>query len=254
MAQLSNRYPSLEGKGVFISGGGSGIGAAMVSHFVAQGAKVAFIDIDVAASEALCAELKQRHGQAPWFQPCDVRDIAALQQAIQAAHAALGNLQVLINNAAKDDRHRLDELTPEYWDNCLQLNLRHQVFAAQQAARVMTEGGSIINLGSISWMRGRPGMVGYTTSKGGIHALTRTLARELGPQGIRVNAVVPGAILTPRQQALWLTPELNQEFIDLQSLKFRLQAEEVVAMVLFLASDDSRGCAGQSFIVDGGLV
>jgi NAD(P)-dependent dehydrogenase (short-subunit alcohol dehydrogenase family) len=166
----------------------------------------------------------------------------------------MGGLTTLINNAGKDDRHAIEDVTPEYWDNCMNINLRPHFFTMQKAAELMTGGGSVINLGSISWMRGRPGIAGYSCAMGAISALTRTMARELGPRGIRVNSVVPGAVVTERQIKLWLTPELDQQFLDMQALKFRIQPDDIVAMALFLASDDSRACTGQNFIVDAGIV
>jgi NAD(P)-dependent dehydrogenase (short-subunit alcohol dehydrogenase family) len=184
-----------------------------------------------------------------------VRDIEALRAAIAAARDAFGPVRVLINNAARDDRHRLEDVTSAYWDDNLAVNLRHHLFAAQAAAPQMTEagGGSIINLGSISWMRGRPSMVAYTTSKAAVSGMTRVLARELGERNIRVNAIVPGAIHTARQQALWDTPEGLREFLDQQCLKFRLSADDVARTALFLASDEARGITGQNLIVDAGL-
>jgi D-xylose 1-dehydrogenase len=248
MARLTNLYPSLSGKHVFITGGATGIGAALVENFVAQNARVSFLDIDDEAAHGLKARLKVAERLRYWH--CDIRDVAALQAAITAA----GRLDVYVGNAANDARHKFDELTPEFWDNNQAINLRSQVFGAQAAARVMQPGGSIITTGSVSWMRRRAGFVSYTTSKAAIHGFTRTLAQELGPRGIRVNCVVPGAIRTDKQMAQVVTPQLEQEFIDNQALKFRLDADDVVAMTLFLASDDSRGCAGQAFIVDGGIV
>ncbi|TGG92943.1 SDR family oxidoreductase [Natronospirillum operosum] len=253
MADYSNvRYASLRDRVVFISGGGSGIGAELVTAFAAQGARVAFIDINRTASEQLVAELAPAEVH---FHACDVRDIDRLRSVLNDVERSLGPVQVLVNNAGLDDRHRVEDLTPEYWDNCLAINLRHHVFAAQAVLPGMKQngGGSIINLGSISWMRGRPGMIGYTTSKAAINGLTRSLAQEIGLHGVRVNALVPGAILTERQQEKWLTPELNQQFLDLQALKFRLLPEHVARMALFLGADDSAACTGQNFIVDGGL-
>ncbi|MEZ5647532.1 MAG: SDR family oxidoreductase [Alphaproteobacteria bacterium] len=246
-------YPSLDGRGVFITGGGSGIGAALVRQFCAQGAKVAFIDIAVDAGTALTQEIKH---SPPVFFPCDIRDVEALRKTIARAQKTIGPIRVLINNAARDDRHKLEDVTPEYWDECLAINLKPHFFAAQAVASDMAAagGGSIINLGSISWIRGRPGMVGYTTAKAAINGLTRTLARELGQKNIRINAIVPGAVVTERQKKLWLTPEEEQKFLELQSLKFMLQPEDIARMALFLAADDSRGCTGQNFIVDAGLV
>jgi NAD(P)-dependent dehydrogenase (short-subunit alcohol dehydrogenase family) len=244
----SARYTSLKGRGVLITGGASGIGAEMVRAFTAQGARVEFLDIDENAGTALAAETGAR------FHACDLRDIASLRAAVDTAEAST-ELGVLINNAGKDDRHDLFSVEPEYWRERLALNLDHQFFASQAAARHMAKrgAGSIIMLGSISWMRGRPGMVGYTTSKAAINGLTRTLARELGPSGVRVNCIVPGAIVTERQLALWTTPEANQQFIELQALKFRLDASHVARIALFLASDESAGCTGANFVVDAGL-
>ncbi|MFV3126537.1 SDR family NAD(P)-dependent oxidoreductase [Niveispirillum sp. KHB5.9] len=246
---MSVRYHSLEGRSVLITGGASGIGGAMVEAFAGQGARVSFIDIDEAAGAAMAARTGAR------FTACDVTDIAALRATIATIEQASGGIGVLINNAGKDDRQAVDSVEPESWRRMLALNLDHQFFASQAAApAMMARGtGSIIMLGSISWMRGRPGMVSYTTSKAAINGLTRTLSREYGPGGVRVNCIVPGAILTDRQSALWLTPELNQQFIDLQALKFRLTAEHVARMALFLASDESAGCTGANFMVDAGL-
>lgn len=246
---MNVRYHSLEGRSVLITGGASGIGGAMVEAFAAQGARVSFIDIDAKAGDSMASRTGAR------FVPCDITDIAALRAAIADIEQASGGIDALINNAGKDDRQVVGEVEPESWRRMLALNLDHQFFAAQAVApAMMARGrGSIIMLGSISWMRGRPGMVSYTTSKAAINGLTRTLSREYGPGGVRVNCIVPGAILTDRQAALWLTPELNQQFIDLQALKFRLTADHVARMALFLASDESAGCTGANFIVDAGL-
>ncbi len=254
MTAMTN-YPSLENRVVFVSGGGSGIGASLVEHFARQGARVAFCDIDSAASDALVAKLSSACKYAPRYGACDVRDTAAYQAHLAQVEADLGAIRVLVNNAGNDARHTLAELTPEYWDNCLALNLKHHVFAIQQVAPGMAAagGGSIINLGSISWMRGRANLVGYTTAKAGISGLSRTLARELGESNIRVNALVPGAIVTERQQALWRNPEEDQKFIALQCLKYRLDASHVARTALFLGADDSNGITGQSIIVDAGL-
>ena len=253
MSRLGNLYPSLRGKHVFITGGATGIGAALVGNFVTQGALVSFLDIDDESANALKVHLNAKERLRYWH--CDIRDVAALQTTINtAAKAHAGQLDVYLGNAANDVRHLFDELTPEFWDNNQAINLRPQIFGAQAAARLMQSGGSIITTGSVSWMRRRPGFVSYTTSKAAIHGLTRTLAQELGPHGIRVNCVVPGAIQTAKQMAKVVTPQLEQEFLDNQALKFRLDADDVVAMALFLASDDSRGCTGQAFIVDGGIV
>ena len=248
-AHLGARYDSLAGRSALITGGASGIGAALVEAFAAQGARVAFLDIDFAAGEALAERTGAR------FHPCDVTDINSLRAAVAAVEAEQDGIGVLINNAGKDDRQVMATIEPDDWRRMLALNLDHQFFASQAAAPGMAArgGGSIILLGSVSWMRGRPGMAGYTTAKAAINGLTRTLARELGPSGVRVNCIVPGAILTERQEALWLTPERNAEFIDLQALKFRLTADHVARVALFLGSDESAGCTGSNFVVDGGL-
>ncbi|MFC0133782.1 3-oxoacyl-ACP reductase [Massilia eurypsychrophila] len=248
------RYPSLTDRLVVISGGASGIGAALVEHFARQSARVAFCDIDADAGAALAEQLAGSLHR-PVFFACDVRDIGAYQAALAALEQRAGPVRVLINNAGRDDRHTLAELTVDYWDNCLALNLRHHVFAIQQVAPGMAAagGGSIINLGSISWMRGRPNLVGYTASKAAVSGISRTLARELGESNIRVNALVPGAIVTERQAALWRSPDDDKTFIDLQCLKYRLDPGHVARAALFLAADDSDGMTGQNMIVDAGL-
>jgi NAD(P)-dependent dehydrogenase (short-subunit alcohol dehydrogenase family) len=252
-------YPSLSGRVVLITGGGSGIGESFTGHFCRQGCRVAFFDIDDTASNALVQRLTASGGSdapPPLYLRCDITDIAMVRECVARVEAALGPVRVLINNAARDDRQGMLDITPELWDRALAVNLRHQFFVTQAVARGMIAagGGSIINMGSISWMRGRPGMVGYTTAKAGINGMTRTLARELGAQNIRVNCLVPGAIVTERQQQLWLKPEDEQHFLDLQCLKFRLRPEEVARAALFLASDESRGITGQNVIVDAGIV
>jgi NAD(P)-dependent dehydrogenase (short-subunit alcohol dehydrogenase family) len=245
-------YPSLAGRTVFISGGGSGIGACIVERFAQQGSRVAFCDVANEPAQALAARL----APAPVrYRHCDVRDIAALRATLSGIETEWGPITVLVNNAARDDRHALESVTPEYWDDRLAVNLRHHFFAAQAVAPGMARagGGSIINLGSVSWMRATPGMIAYTTAKAAIHGLTRTLARELGPQNIRVNCLVPGAIDTPRQRALWISPEMEREFLAQQCLKFRLNEDDVARGVLFLASDEARGMTGHNLIVDAGL-
>ncbi|MBM6594371.1 SDR family NAD(P)-dependent oxidoreductase [Microvirga pudoricolor] len=242
-------YRSLQGRSVVITGGASGIGEEMVRAFVSQAARVSFLDIDREGGEALASST------GALFLPCDVTDIPSLRDTLARIESERGSVDVLVNNAGKDDRHDLSEVEPEYWRRALALNLDHQFFATQAVATGMAKrgGGSVLMLGSISWMRGRPGMVGYTTAKAAINGMTRTLARELGASGIRVNCIVPGAILTERQEKLWLTPELNQQFIDLQALKYRLDPSHVAKLALFLASDESSGCTGANFVVDAGL-
>ena len=248
-------YPSLRERPVLISGGGSGIGAAMVEHFCAQGSRVAFVDIDEPAAQGLVDRVAASGHPPPLFQLCDVRDIPSLQRAIADANAAHGPIRVLVNNAARDDRHDFAAMTPDVWDDLLAVNLRHHFFAAQAVVPAMEAagGGSIVNLGSVSWMRGRTRLSAYTAAKAAIHGLTRTLARELGPRGIRVNALVPGAIATARQRALWTTPADEAAIVDAQCLKFRLSEDDVARTALFLASEESRGITGQNLIVDAGL-
>lgn len=243
------RYPDLAGRAVFVSGGATGIGAAIVHAFAAQRCNVTFVDIDDAPARAIAdrATVRYRH--------CDVRDVVALRGSIAAAAAEFGPIRVLVNNAARDDRHAFDGVTPDYWDDALAVNLRHHFFAAQAVAPQMTAegGGAIVNLGSVSWMRGRAGLAGYTTAKAAIHGLTRTLARELGERNIRVNCIAPGAIATERQRALWASPEQERAFIEQQCLKFRLCEQDVACAALFLASDCARAITGQTLVVDGGL-
>lgn len=248
-------YPSLHNRVVFISGGASGIGASLVEHFAAQGARVGFCDLDASAAAALLEQVASRGLHRPHFFACDIRDIPAYQAGLRQMANDMGAIRVLVNNAGNDQRHALEELTPDYWDNVLAVNLKHHVFAIQAVAPGMAEagGGSIINLGSISWMRGRSNLVGYTAAKAAISGISRTLARELGEKNIRVNALVPGAIVTPRQEALWRNPEEDKKFIDFQCLKFRLDSAHVSRTALFLAADDSDGITGQNIIVDAGL-
>ena len=243
------RYASLAGRGVLITGGASGIGAAMVRAFTAQGARVVFLDIDDASGAALAAECV-----GSTYRHCDVTDIDALRRCVGEADQ-LATLDVLINNAARDDRHDMFSVEPGDWHRHLAINLDHQFFATQSAARGMRERrrGSIVLMGSISWMRARPGMVAYTTAKAAINGMTKTLCRELGEFGIRVNAIVPGAITTERQRALWRSPEIDARIMEGQALKLSLDASHVARMALFVASDESAGCTGNNFVVDAGL-
>jgi len=246
------RYPDLAGRTVLVTGGGSGIGAAFVRVFARQGCHVGFLDIAEEPSRALVESLKPARVH---FERCDVRDIPALKRAIASIAAALGPITVLVNNAARDDRHAMMDVTVEYWDENQAVNLRHQVFATQAVVPMMEAAGkgSVINLGSVSWMRGRPAMVSYTTAKSAVGGLTRVLSRELGVKNIRVNAIVPGAIVTERQTQLWTDAAAEREFLEQQALKFRLSEDDVAQCALFLASDVSRGVTGQNLIVDAGL-
>lgn len=248
-------YPSLAGKLVFVSGGSSGIGAELVRAFAAQGARVAFCGTKPDGGRALTDELQSAGHPAPTYAACDVRDAAAYQALLRELIAREGAVHVLVNNAGRDDRHPMEDVTPEFWDDRLALNLKHYFFAIQAVAPAMAAagGGSVVNMGSVSWMRGRPNLVGYTTAKAGILGLTRTLARELGPRNIRVNAVVPGAIVTERQTTLHRDPAADQACLDAQCLKIRLDPGHVARLTLFLAADDSDGITGQHMLVDAGI-
>jgi D-xylose 1-dehydrogenase len=252
---MAATYPSLKDRVVFISGGSSGIGAELVRAFAAQGSRVAFCGTKAGGGDALIAEVTAAGHPAPWYAACDVRDVAAYRAVLQRAAADVGTIRVLVNNAGRDDRHAMEEVTSEFWDDRLALNLKHHFFAIQAVAPGMAEagGGSIVNMGSVSWMRGRPNLVGYTTAKAGILGLTRTLARELGPRNIRVNALVPGAIVTDRQTTLHRDPAADQAFLDAQCLKIRLDPGHVARPTLFLAADDSDGMTGQHVLVDAGI-
>ena len=249
------RYASLDGRVVFISGGSSGIGAELVRAFAAQGAKVAFCGTKPEGGRPLIDEVVASGHPTPWYGACDVRDVAAYQALLARVGAEVGPIRVLVNNAGRDDRHRMEEVTSEFWDDRLALNLKHYFFAIQAVAPGMAEagGGSVINMGSVSWMRGRSHLAGYTTAKAGILGLTRTLARELGARNIRVNALVPGAIVTERQTTLHRDPAADKEFLDAQCLKIRLDPGHVARATLFLAADDSDGMTGQHVLVDGGI-
>ena len=248
------RYPSLAGKHVLVSGGGSGIGEALVKGFVAQGSRVSFIDVAVEASEALVAKLTPGAAHAPRFARCDLRDIDALHATIAAFEAENGGVDVLVNNAANDDRHEVGTVTPAYWDDRMAVNLRHLFFAAQAVAPSMKAagGGVILNLGSISWHLALPDIALYQTAKAGIEGLTRALARDLGGDNIRVATVVPGGIKTPRQDALWHDDEETNRMLTAQCLKARVLPDDVAALVLFLASDDARMCTAHEYFVDAG--
>ncbi len=248
-------YPSLRERVVFISGGSSGIGAELVRAFAQQGSRVAFCGTRPDGGAALIAEAASHGLPAPWYAACDVRDARSYQALLQRVIDDLGPIRVLVNNAGRDDRHAMEDVTPEMWDERLALNLKHHFFAIQAVAPAMAAagGGSVVNMGSVSWMRGRPNLVGYTTAKAGILGLTRTLARELGPRNIRVNALVPGAIVTDRQNALHRDPVADQQFLDAQCLKIRLDPGHVARPTLFLAADDSNGMTGQHVLVDAGI-
>jgi NAD(P)-dependent dehydrogenase (short-subunit alcohol dehydrogenase family) len=247
-------YPSLRDRAVLITGGATGIGESLVAHFARQGARVAFIDIQDEAAARLVDDLTAEGCPAPLYRHCDLTDIRALQSAVEEVVAALGTVDVLVNNAANDQRHKTEEVTSEYWDNCMAVNLRPQFFMIQAVLPAMrkTGRGAIINMSSISWMVPSTGLPVYTTAKAAIVGLTRTLAHELGPEGIRVNAVLPGGIATERQKQLWYTPEYKAVILASQSLKRDILPEDVARLVLFLAADDSSAITNQSYVVDGG--
>lgn len=240
----------LQNKVALITGGGSGIGAGLVEGFVRQGCDVTFFDIAEEDSRALVTGLAAANLH---YEPADLTDIGATQATIRRLIEAGGAFDVLVNNAANDDRHTLDEVTEAYWDNRLSVNLKHLFFCAQAVVPGMRAkgGGAIVNLGSISWHLGLPEMPLYQTAKAAIEGLTRSLARDLGPDNIRITCVVPGNVRTPRQLR-WYTPEGEQEIVDSQCLKGRLVPEDVAAMVLFLASDDARLVTGHEYFVDAG--
>jgi len=245
---MSAVYPSLKGKHVVVTGGASGIGGALVAAFARQGARVQFLDILDEESQALAAELADVQFP-PVYHRCDLTDL----DAVAATFAALGRVDILVNNAANDDRHSLSDITPAYWDERMAVNLRHLLFCAKAVVPAMRAagGGAIINFGSISWHLGLSDLVLYETAKAGIEGMTRALARELGPDGIRVTAVVPGNVRTPRQER-WYSPEAEAEIVAQQCLKGRIEPDHVAGLVLFLASDDGRMCTGHEYWVDAG--
>ena len=249
-------YPGLRGKRVFVTGGGSGIGAAIVAAFAAQGAQVAFVDIAEPASAALAQRIAAQGHPAPWWSACDVRDIAALQQAIAQAQAALGAFDVLVNNVASDDRHTLESVTPAYYDERMAINERPAFFAIQAVVPGMRErgGGAIVNLGSTGWQGKGGGYPCYAIAKSSVNGLTRGLARSLGQERIRINTVSPGWVMTERQVTLWLDEEGEKELARNQCLPDKLQPADIAHMVLFLASDAGAMCTAQEFTVDAGWV
>jgi len=248
-------YPSLAGRVVLVTGGGSGIGATLVWRFAEQGSRVAFFDIAEEASRALVAELAGA-GLAAHFELVDLTRIDELKAAIGRVRAALGPITILVNNAANDERHKLDDVTSDYWDRAMSVNLKHQFFCAQAVHRDMAEagGGAIVNMSSISYLMAAADNDVYLSAKSGVIGLTRGLARELGPENIRVNAVLPGWIITERQRRLWLTPAGEQLILQRQCLKRQLDADDIARPVLFLASDEAGAITNQSHIVDGGWI
>jgi NAD(P)-dependent dehydrogenase (short-subunit alcohol dehydrogenase family) len=246
-------YPSLKGRTVLVTGGGSGIGESIVEHFAAQGSKVAFIDIKEKESKALVARLKRKR-QTVHFEPCDLTDIAALKQAIKNVRKAFGPITVLVNNAAHDERHTIDEVTSDYFDERIAVNLKHQFFTIQAVAPDMkkAKNGSIVNIGSNSWMVAFGGLPVYTAAKSGVLGLTRGVARELGKYNVRVNHVAPGWIMTKRQKDLWATPEALEKLMQDQCLPRELGPDDIARAVLFFASDEASAATNQTYVFDGG--
>jgi NAD(P)-dependent dehydrogenase (short-subunit alcohol dehydrogenase family) len=246
------RYPDLDGASIFVTGGGSGIGAALVEGFAAQGARVAFVDIQDSA--AFAEDVAARTGARVLFLPCDITDIPALEAAMDRAAAAHGPLRVLVNNAANDLRHDPTTVTPEEWEASLAVNLKPVLFASRKAAAGMEGGGAIVSYTSISYHLGLPDLAPYIAGKAGIIGLTRSLARAFGPRGVRVNAIAPGWVMTEKQRRLWVTPEGIAEFLKKQAIPREVMPEDMVGPTLFLASEASRMVTGQVLAVDAGVV
>jgi len=247
-------YPGLSGKTVFITGGGSGIGAAHTMGFALQKSKVAFVDIAEADSKALVERVAAETGNKPLFIKCDIRDIAALQAAIERTREEFGDIGILVNNAANDDRHKTEEVTVEYWDDRMAINLRPMFFTCQAVAPHMKRlgGGAMINFSSIAWMVKSPDLMAYVTAKSAVNGLTKGLARDFGPHNIRVNTVSPGWVMTERQMKLWLNPAAEAIRAKSQCIPAKVLPEDLADMVLFLASDAAAKCTAQEFVVDGG--
>ena len=252
---MAATYSDLAGKVVLVTGGASGIGAAIVRRFAQQKSNVVFFDIKADEGRQLERELSDQ-GLHAHFQCVDLTDTAALRAGVVAARSTHGAIDILINNAANDERHSTEEMTPEYWDDRVTVNLKHQFFAAQAVLPDMkaSNAGVIINFGSISWMVGQGGMAAYTASKSAVIGLTRSLARDYGPYNIRVNAIAPGWIMTERQLEKWMTPQGEAELMQRQCLKRKLMPDELAKFTVFLASDEASACTAQHYVVDGGWV
>ena len=245
----------LKNKRVFISGGGSGIGATIVEHFCEQNSEVYFIDIDIKASEKLIKNIKKKKLRIPNFIECNILDIKKLQNIIKEIIIKKGPIHCLVNSAANDDRHTTEQVDEKYWENRMGINLKHYFFAAQSVVKGMKKikSGSIVNLSSVSWMLGEGDKVVYETAKSAVVGLTRSFAQEFGKYNIRTNSVIPGSIATERQIKHWLTPKYKKLILDSQALKRQLKPDDVARLVLFLASDQSSGCTKQSFVIDAGI-
>jgi len=249
------KYSDLKNKRVFITGGGSGIGASIVEHFCEQGSKVYFVDINLKETKKLFNKIKKKNFRLPKFIECDLLNINKLEDIIKKIISTKGPIHALINNAANDDRHTAEQVNEKYWQNRMDVNLKHYFFAAKAVIKGMKKikAGSIINLSSISWVLGEGDKVVYETAKSAVVGFTRSFAQEYGKYNIRSNLIIPGSIKTERQIKHWLTPKYKKFILDSQALKRQLKPNDVAQLVLFLASDQSSGCTKQSFIVDGGI-
>ncbi len=251
---MQAKYFDLENKRVFITGGGSGIGASIVEHFCEQNSEVYFIDINEEASNKLVSECKNKKLTIPNFIKCDLLNIKELQNTISKIISEKGPIEILINNAANDERHKIEDVTEEFWNDRMNINLRHYFFTVQSVreAMIKNNNGAIVNVGSASWMIGQGGMAAYTAAKSGVVGLTRSFARDLGEYNIRVNSVVPGWTMTERQLEKWLTPESEADMMKKQCIKKRLMPSDIAKAVLFFSSNQSSGCTNQSYVVDNG--
>ena len=252
--QPLTQFAGLDGALVLVTGGATGIGSAIVENFVRQGSRVIFLDINAEAAGELVARLRSSAKITPEFVYTDLKDLPSLKGTIGSIQQRAGPVRILVNNAANDERHEMEEVTPEYWRDRFAVNLDHYFFCIQGVAPAMAAagGGSIVNLGSCAWRLGFPGLPVYTTAKAAVEGLMRGLARTLGPTNIRVNCVLPGFVRTKRQVDLWLTPELERMVLEGQCLKRFIEPEDVACLVAFLASDDARSCTNQTFIIDAG--
>ena len=251
---MTATFHDLQGKSVFVTGGGSGIGAALTDAFLGQGAQVAFVQRSNATE--FCDAMEHKHGRRPMFIPCDITDVSALVNAIDRVANAHGDIEVLVNNAANDKRHTIEDVTEEFWQRMQDINLKCYYFSAQAVLPAMRAKGHgvIINFTSISYMMGNAGYTLYTTANAGLTGMTRSLAREFGPDGVRVNAIAPGWVMTDKQRDMWVTPEALEDQMKRQCLKQEILPEDIAGTVLFLASDCSRMMTGQTVVVDGGVV
>ena len=252
---MKAQYFDLKNKRVFVSGGASGIGSSIVEHFCEQGSEVYFVDINKKLAQKTINKIKKKKLKGPIFIECNIKNIKKYRSLIINIIKTKGPIDILVNNASNDQRHSLEQITEKYWDDRIAINLKHYLFAIQAVKKGMikNKGGSIINLGSVSWIRGAVMFPVYSTSKAAIYGLTRSLAKDLGKYNIRINSISPGSIVTERQSKLWLNSKFKEEILKKQSLKKQLLPDDISKMVLFLASEVSSGCTKQNFTVDGGL-